>query len=1167
MSLSKAQIDPRLKQPVRDITRPAPDRNLVLLTKFLPGSKIPYFYYTPKDSVGGNPQSLSIEGSTLTISEGNSITLPAAIGGVTTPQLADSMSVAVQTINGRGGEIEISSANSVFIKKTYSFTDENIDITDSINSSNFFLVEQVDVTISDTVTTQSEMLVPAPEGLTGKKISITANFENESTYLKVITPSRYGKIANKGFLSKEYFIEKGERIEIESNGEFWLLTSSVNEKQLSFLSIEEAKKERYDIGELVNVSGQEYKIQAHTYLTDTSNFFLVSAKSLQETNLLFNSELFTRRNADGGVSNTWSYENNFLEITQNTTETKDPLGTNRATKVREVQAGGNLGQQSIRAFGKGGIEDGDTITISFYAKQGQGNVSIRGRFQGLGLPSNGFLPEILNQSDLSNDWKKFEQQVVAGADRPTNTDFNLYFENQSTDDFVYIAFLSVSISKGNTKYIQTGHNVNDTPILFAVPLNRSFLQDFSPRESSNNGEAVLLSEKSILFSSFEDQSENDAHQWQLATESCASNPNCQDVVIDVPLVNIDTLWANDSVALILPRDVKIRGELRTKQRQGNPEIRFSLGDSTAIGIWADGLTTNQNISNITFTSPNSRLGCFLDRGNTLFFHTENCTFSGSDSVKVGVKTGRYNAQDRALFSYFTNSTVTGCDTNMVYQNCGNEHFIDNAVVVKSVHVGIKVKDSGHLAVERIDCEDHDELDLLIENSGGREISFEHSYFEGTEITVNNAGALIFRDNRFSGKGFNFNGSIGFVEFTACDLNEIIPILPKETSGQFNYNILSRTRFLDLLLNAHYNNNKVVLNNNYYKSDNGFSFKRQGGKYGRVDQIGSVIEDSYLQGVIGDTMTLNNVYLKGLNQNLRPLSDSLGFENGNVISIRDTIIGGVEYDMMVVDSTANTGSSGLFSFPSNFERTIPSGNSFVFTFEYMHLSSSNENMSWSISSLLNSTRERTDNIILSPSLNEFNRVTLVFDSIVSDVNRLIIEGANVHEGDVIVFRDFQVNEGKKRLSFVPTGVEGVDNNDLIFKYDGAFIFDNSVQINGDLIHSDTINIFIDAERSTVLTGNTTGYWNVPDNLIGARIIECQFAYKTAPTGGTSDLQLSNGSIGFFGQTMADGDRVHTTNNGGTPYTLQSEEIIQPLQASTTATTPGVGLIVNLTIVKD
>lgn len=129
--------------------------------------------------------------------------------------------------------------------------------------------------------------------------------------------------------------------------------------------------------------------------------------------------------------------------------------------------------------------------------------------------------------------------------------------------------------------------------------------------------------------------------------------------------------------------------------------------------------------------------------------------------------------------------------------------------------------------------------------------------------------------------------------------------------------------------------------------------------------------------------------------------------------------------------------------------------------------------------------------------------------------------------------------------------------------------DSMYLAGEFIptNSQVFNITIDAERSTVITGNTTGYWNVPDNLVGAKIVECQFAYKTAPTGGTSDLQLSNGSIGFFGQTMADGDRVHTTNNGGTPYTLQSEEIIQPLQASTTATTPGVGLIVNLTIVKN
>ena len=127
-------------------------------------------------------------------------------------------------------------------------------------------------------------------------------------------------------------------------------------------------------------------------------------------------------------------------------------------------------------------------------------------------------------------------------------------------------------------------------------------------------------------------------------------------------------------------------------------------------------------------------------------------------------------------------------------------------------------------------------------------------------------------------------------------------------------------------------------------------------------------------------------------------------------------------------------------------------------------------------------------------------------------------------------------------------------------------DVSLIVDDSYGQNDTITVTIPclAPSETVTTG-TVGFWNCPDHLIGAQVVESQVAFYNAGTGGTVDVQLTNGLLGYFGTTIADGDRVETTDNGGTPLVLTTEQYLAVLVASIGATTPPDGLVVTLKII--
>lgn len=133
----------------------------------------------------------------------------------------------------------------------------------------------------------------------------------------------------------------------------------------------------------------------------------------------------------------------------------------------------------------------------------------------------------------------------------------------------------------------------------------------------------------------------------------------------------------------------------------------------------------------------------------------------------------------------------------------------------------------------------------------------------------------------------------------------------------------------------------------------------------------------------------------------------------------------------------------------------------------------------------------------------------------------------------------------------------DNSLLIYQSDGSAVF-------GQLADTLTITIPCFAPSETVTTG-TVGFWNCPDHLIGGQVVESQVAFYNPGSGGDVNVQLTDGLLGFFGTTIADGDRVETSNNGGAPLVLTSEQFVAVLVSSIGATTPPDGLVVNLKII--
>lgn len=148
---------------------------------------------------------------------------------------------------------------------------------------------------------------------------------------------------------------------------------------------------------------------------------------------------------------------------------------------------------------------------------------------------------------------------------------------------------------------------------------------------------------------------------------------------------------------------------------------------------------------------------------------------------------------------------------------------------------------------------------------------------------------------------------------------------------------------------------------------------------------------------------------------------------------------------------------------------------------------------------------------------------------------------------------------------------LDGSETVFGYDAnaGDEYQTPLGTLADWINDrkgDTLTITIPCFSPTqnVSTG-TVGFWNCPDHLVGGQVVESQVAFYTAGSGGTVDVQLTDGILGYFGATVADGDRVETVNNGGTPLVLTTEQYLAVLVASVGATTPPDGMVVTLKVI--
>lgn len=213
---------------------------------------------------------------------------------------------------------------------------------------------------------------------------------------------------------------------------------------------------------------------------------------------------------------------------------------------------------------------------------------------------------------------------------------------------------------------------------------------------------------------------------------------------------------------------------------------------------------------------------------------------------------------------------------------------------------------------------------------------------------------------------------------------------------------------------------------------------------------------------------------------------------------------------------------------------------------------------------------------------YNRTTQRFEPTLVGENwmvRLNYKAKSTNnDGDVTIYMD--IGDGTTpnyitgRVKRLPRGTgdeHQFSSTDAIFNL-GTFVANGGrfVVVGGvgtTTIYDISISFYrVSTPHGQVNVGDTPGYWTVPDDLVDAEIIGVQYAFRTAHSGGTIDMQLSDGTVGFAGTTIADGDRVQSLDLSGTPVSLTSERLIQPVAVSSTATTLPKGLIVNLTIVK-
>lgn len=891
--------------------------------------------------------------------------------------------------------------------------------------------------LGDTVTVNKSLVLPrASEVGDGVNLTIFADYENpffhydiQSDPSDVITMSN---VLNK-FTSK-YIISNKEKITLKVSNNTWYIESAIQKSQDVY--DDDFVYNAQSPGDIIGYKSGRYKITSSlpSGFSEPDGSFVVALpnKTPYGQNTLYHSENLVsstsnvrnwRFTIDDAIFGLSPWYNVNAEIGPSGEKTAEvfyaPLGFSTI----------NFNQSNQLTD----LNEGDTVTISFWAKSYNPDVYID-RIS-IGKAASPFTGVVLIDDDnyldtIRYEWVRYEYtEVVSGVTGNIGTySVNIRFRRNLTNtDTLLFSLTGVQLEK--TKRASYYKPTDGTSLVLSA---------------SDTVYAQLLPDDNILdISDVYRGTNSDALFLKRAIEYFNNGGEFNEIL--VPDLTIDTALYSDTIAIGLPEFLTLRGAKHTSPNvSGNATLTVNLNDTTITFI--DYLNNQGNLYsdkqnlinlNITAASPIKRL---VNRNSAETSYITNCTISGNNFAIEGVRTGKEGRG--SLFSYIINSSVTRCEYNILYWACGNEHVIEKCKFGAATKASLWVDGVPNLTIRDSDSEDNSELIFDISNVS-RFIEFDNCYFEhGSTLPFqfDNVNNFILRNSRWSGfNTFAFPEEVRNLTFVSNVFSSAPVFSSKSSVYAINNSFTSGTsayNWQNMMANSL---NKFAVNTNVDASsiieDDIRNFFGSGiGTYSRFD-------NTYLDGILGDTLIVNNVHLKGKQENLRLHSDSLGYVKSgleSVFSITDTIIDGISYDMFVSQFDTTFYSGNPIRVPSC-SRTFNTDEKITFSFEYRYLNA-DVDASPSVTSFTfrysNLPDFQSEQIVLYPS-NDWRRAE-VTTTMLSDGLGLSLESAAFAAGDSIIFRNFQVNSGRTRLAYIPTASSGIENTELTLDIDTTLV---------------------------------------------------------------------------------------------------------------------------------
>lgn len=970
-----------------------------------------------------------------------------------------------------------------------------------------------ELVLTDTVSANRAFVLPNPAQVPpGVLFSISADYaDTEFSYYLQPTDSVSLSLVVNEQLRRRYYLDNGETVTLwVVNGKWHLWKKRV----VPFINgLKDWQKHRFELGDIVYFGKNRtpYKIVPGTYanhqdgteVNDSVFVIPVKEKAPLPINLFYNNEQLIRTAGDG--LNTWAIENADFDVFNN--YAPGPSGVKNASLIiSKVDGLKNIVQNNLPTD----LEVGDTMYISFWAKALSANdtTEIRLRYD---PGTNNINPVTVPAGTLTTKWQQFSE-VIEIEDDPNNAlTFRFRITNSVGDSILFAEpYLTPGPQAG--PYIRTTdiYRYGSNDMVYAVPANLPQPQTDDLVARFDSREDVFFPNRKLNIDEYEfpeSVSSTSVSKWRYAINICKNNQYCDGIEFAAPYTLQDTLLVPEHFTIegvgsgaILYADLRDTAQTRS--------LLFCEGSSS----YASG----QSLRNFTIEALSPAFAG-INMNNAASQRHANITIQGNDKLVHGVHIGRATGLS-AVGTFLDQVNVFECETGIYYENCGNNHTL---LRCKSHRHQIGVGGTASL-LSIIDCgfESSDTTLKLVAPDGVDNVYVSNSYFEDGEIYLKDLSQFTFHYSRTSGGPF-YLVNTKMVAINASRLaNNSVPQIVGGLPERFEVRntFFERIRDLQRLRNIYKMTNRFEEYNNFAEDEEVYS--NPVGYLNRISSRHSELANASLLDTtkVSGRIEAGRLAIVPKEQNLVANSDSIGIADGsytnydienNIIEAPDGTLTADRY----LSTARNVSSISLAN--RSLAKNIVAGSPVTFTVFAKDLKQAGRSTTRVLARFVPGEIYDLGEV----GSKDWTLLRVTIDSVDATNNALSVRLTNTTEGDSLAFWGWQLVKGRERMTYVPTGDTGIDN-DSIFH----------VNVDGELaVKADSFKLEgplkVSAEQILSSYGQS--------NKTAAQLSKTYSGWQAAYANDGTLIELPNNWGTTTGTTDAGGDIIitHGLSSGG------------------------------------